>query len=296
MYFTRDRVGAFVGEVAPATPLDTLERMSKTVVLTGSTGAIGAAIAVGLAKSGQVGTLVLIVRDAARGEAIAQKVRSPNLRVEIALADLARPTSVAKCAAELCATLGTIDVVINNAAIVPPSKREEVGGLEVQFAVNVLGYFVLMRGLLPSMRGGGRVVCVASNLAGGLDLSDLQSAKGRYDAKAVYAKTKQANRMIAAEAASSGRGFAEAGVSVVSCHPGVVTSPLLKNLGFGSGFDTAEKGAALPLHLAIGMGDTPAPGTFWPNASGGKICSFGQDVKGRTALWQACEELAATSR
>ena len=78
----------------------------------------------------------------------------------------------------------------------------------------MLSYLVLMKGLLPSMGKGGRVVCVASQvtadlprsppfplrsrvvcvasqLAGGLDLSDLQSARRRYNAKDVYSTTKQ---------------------------------------------------------------------------------------------------------
>jgi len=263
----------------------------KTVVLTGATGAIGGAIAAGLARSKQVGTIALVVRDEQRGEAIASKLRSSTVKVDVALADLARPASVASCAASLCAKYGKIDVLINNAAVVPEA-RAEVDGLETQFAVNVLAYHVLARGLLPSMPQGGRVVCVASQLAGGLDLNDLQSAKKRYDARAQYSTTKQANRMMATEAAAKGRGFTEAGVIVTSCHPGVVTSPLLKNLGFGSGFNSAEQGAALPLQLALDP-KAPKSGTFWAGPTHGKICQFGGDMKGRTALWQACEELAA---
>lgn len=264
----------------------------KTVVLTGSTGAIGGAVAAGLASSKQVSTLALVVRDAAKGERIAAPLRSSSLKVDVVVADLARPASVAECAAHLRDTYGTIHALINNAAIVPPT-REEVDGLECQFAVNVVAYLVLMRGLLPAMPKGGRVVCVASDFAGGLDLGDLQTSKKPYDVRAVYRTTKQANRMIAAEAAAEGRGFSESGVSVVSCHPGVVTSSLLRNLGFGSGFDTAESGAALPLQLAIGPHEPPT-GTYWgAGASAGCLCSFGKDVNGRVALWRACEEMAA---
>ena len=44
---------------------------------------------------------------------------------------------------------------------------------------------------------------VASTLASGLDVRDLQSANSSYSAQGVYAKTKQANRMLCAEAAAS---------------------------------------------------------------------------------------------
>ena len=78
---------------------------------------------------------------------------------------------------------------------------------------------------------------------------------------------------------------------VTSCHPGVVTSSVLRNLGFGSGWNSAEQGAALPLQLAVGPKE-PASGTFWSGPSSGSICSFGQRAAERSALWQACEAMA----
>ena len=56
---------------------------------------------------------------------------------------------------------------------------------------SVLGCFVLMRELLPAMPRGGRVVCVASELAHGLNLDDLQSRKLEpYHPISVYAASK----------------------------------------------------------------------------------------------------------
>ena len=102
--------------------------------------------------------------------------------------------------------------------------------------------------------------------------------------------------MLAAEAARPGRGFSEAGVSVASCHPGVVTSPLLKNLGMTRGYDTAEAGAALPLQLAIGPpppASTPNGAYFADKKSPAKLCKFGSDAQACKALWAACEGLIA---
>ena len=104
-------------------------------------------------------------------------------------------------------------------SLAQPPRREEVEGLELQFATNVLAYFVLMRSLLPAMTRGGRVVLVASQLTNELDLGDLQSRRGAAAESHVvrYAKTKTAVRMLAAEAAAPGRAFAEQGVAVVAC-------------------------------------------------------------------------------
>ena len=76
------------------------------------------------------------------------------------------------------------------------------GGLEAQFATNVLASHVLMQGLIPNMPKGGRVVLVASRRAGGLDVDDLQGTKQAYSAPGFHAATKQAARMQAAEAAT----------------------------------------------------------------------------------------------
>ena len=118
-----------------------------------------------------------------------------------------------------------------------------------------------MRELLPAMPRGGRVVLVASELADGLDMSDLQSVRDeQYHAPTVYVRTKQALRMIAVEAAEEGRGFAERGVVVAACHPGVVTSELLSNLGYSYGLHAPVTAAQTPLHLALGP--EPTSGTF----------------------------------
>ncbi|KAJ1478022.1 hypothetical protein T484DRAFT_1818945 [Baffinella frigidus] len=53
--------------------------------------------------------------------------------------------------------------------------------------------------------------------------------KREYDATTAYKQSKQANRMITKSAAAEL--FAGGGVTVMACHPGVVTSPLLQNLG-----------------------------------------------------------------
>ena len=97
---------------------------------------------------------------------------------------------------------------------------------------------------------------VGSQLAHSLDLCDLQSTRVPYDAITTYAKNKQAVRMLAAEAAAAGRGFAEKGVVVAACHPGIVTSTLLSNLGFAHGVHAPAVAAQTPLQLALG---TKAP-------------------------------------
>ncbi len=189
-----------------------------TVVLSGATGQIGGAIAAFLANDRRVSRLVVLARDVQRAErALAQA--GPNLSFEAV--DLSIPDDVTACAERLASRLGVVDVLVNNAAIVPTAHTFAPGGIELQFAVNVLAYFGLAKGLLPAMRRGSKVICVASDYAGGLNMTDLHFANRRYDATAAYKQSKQANRMFVAEAAAPGRGFSESGVAVAALHPGV---------------------------------------------------------------------------
>eukprot|EP00747_Dinoflagellata_sp_TGD_P058492 gnl/TRDRNA2_/TRDRNA2_151142_c0_seq2.p1 gnl/TRDRNA2_/TRDRNA2_151142_c0~~gnl/TRDRNA2_/TRDRNA2_151142_c0_seq2.p1 ORF type:complete len:161 (+),score=20.81 gnl/TRDRNA2_/TRDRNA2_151142_c0_seq2:456-938(+) len=151
-----------------------------------------------------------------------------------------------------------------------------------------------MVGLLPKLRGsGGRVINVASDLAGGLDLDDLQCKRCRYDSQTVYKMTKQANRMQSWEAAR--RGFAEARVAVVALMPGVVTSNLLRNLGFGRGFDSAASAAAGPVWLATEAALNPTRPLYYHGRQGTE-CQWSSRGHAAAAarLWDECERLTAT--
>ena len=100
----------------------------------------------------------------------------------------------------------------------------------------------------------------------------------------------EASASLGYDGDAAGRAFAEQGVAVVACHPGIVTSTLLRNLGFERGFDTAAVAAQTPLRLALGP--EVASGTFHANKKAVK-CKFADEHGARAALWEACEALAA---
>ena len=70
-------------------------------------------------------------------------------------------------------------------------------GIELTFATNVLGYFLLTNELLPVLRASApaRIVNVASAFASNLDLDDLQFERRPFDGMKVYAQTKACNRL-----------------------------------------------------------------------------------------------------
>ena len=95
---------------------------------------------------------------------------------------------------------GGLDILVNNAATAPRPRITTPDGVEMQFAVNVLGYYRMITHFAPKMAGSSdpRIVNVASYWAGGLDLSDLEFKRRRYDNDSAYRQSKQADRMLTA--------------------------------------------------------------------------------------------------
>src|SRR3546814_19571959 len=91
--------------------------------------------------------------------------------------DLADLGSVAAFARQLSQQQDSLDLLINNAAVMrPPERRETRDGFELQFGTNYLGHFALTAHLLPLPRKGHdpRVVTLSSVAArqGALDFDE----------------------------------------------------------------------------------------------------------------------------
>jgi len=138
------------------------------IVVTGGCGAIGGAVCGELAKRPRT-TVVLTARELTRAQRAAKQISELTGGKVVGMElDVCSQPSVRRFAAAYAERFKRgLDVLINNAAVVPAERRETTGGVELTFATNVLGYFLVMRALLPSLRtaaerrGGARVVNVA---------------------------------------------------------------------------------------------------------------------------------------
>jgi retinol dehydrogenase 14 len=202
-----------------------------TVLITGATNGIGRAAALALAVDGA--HLWIHGRSRWRTARVVRAIRREAGHPEIhgVVADLADRTAIDRAAERILARAPRLDVLIHNAAVVPLRRELTSDGIERQFAVNHLAPMLLTWRLLPLLRRSApaRVVVVASQLErnGRLDFDDLQSARA-YDANSVYATTKLANVLFAAEL---GRQLAGTGISANSLHPGIAGTGVLNALG-----------------------------------------------------------------
>src|SRR6059058_1353201 len=200
----------------------TLTMAGKVVLITGGTGGIGKATAIGLATLGaRVG---ITGRDLARAEEAAADIRatSGNTAVDAFAADLTSQAEVRRLATAVLAAYPRLDVLVNNVGGFWAHRHLTADGLERTFALNHLAPFLLTNLLLDRLTASApaRVVTVSSGAhAGGrIDFDDLQGERN-YSGQRAYNQSKLANVMFSNELA---RRLDGTGVTATVCHPGVV--------------------------------------------------------------------------
>jgi NAD(P)-dependent dehydrogenase (short-subunit alcohol dehydrogenase family) len=202
----------------------------KLAVVTGSNSGLGFGLARRLSAAGA--DVVMAIRNRTKGEAAIDEIRAtvPNAKLTIKPLDLASLAGVAALGEQLNAEGRPIDILINNAGVMTPPKRDTTtDGFELQFGSNHLGHFALTAHLLPLLRAvdGARVVSLSSLAArqsGRIHFDDLQFEKS-YAPMQAYGHSKLAVLMFAREL---DRRSKEAGWGILStaAHPGLTKTNL----------------------------------------------------------------------
>jgi NAD(P)-dependent dehydrogenase (short-subunit alcohol dehydrogenase family) len=198
----------------------------KVVLVTGANSGLGFEAAKALAALGA--TVVLACRDAGRGAEALERIRAelPAASLKLAVLDV---SSLAAVRAFAHGWEGRLDVLVNNAGVLPPALQLTAEGHELTFATNVLGPMLLTLELLPALRAtAGRVVTVSS---GGMYTVRLSRKllRGEVDATAfdgvvAYAQTKRAEVILSELFAAR-----EPTVTFSCMHPGWADTPSVKS-------------------------------------------------------------------
>jgi NAD(P)-dependent dehydrogenase (short-subunit alcohol dehydrogenase family) len=274
----------------------------KRVIITGATSGIGMEIAAQLAALGA--GLVLACRDLERGERTSDQIaRCTGTKSCVVMCiDTSSQQSIHEFAQQYCERYSRLDVLINNAGINQPQRQTSVDSVELTFATNVLGYYVLTRELLDLLRASApaRIVNVASTYASNLDLADLQFERRVYEGRKAYAQSKACDRMLTWAIA---RRLEGSGVTANAMAPGLVqtglyrdTSPslrlLLRLIGFFYGRSVAQ-GADTAVWLASSSEVQGVNGRFFEQRQE-VPCEF-RNVEAEEKLWSICEGLTGST-
>ncbi|VAI00554.1 unnamed protein product [Triticum turgidum subsp. durum] len=210
-----------------------------TAIVTGASSGIGAETARVLAARGA--HVVMAVRNLAAADAVRQAVlaESPAASLELMELDLSSLASVRKFADDFAATGLPLNILVNNAGVMATPFTLSKDGIEMQFATNHVGHFLLTNLLLETMKKTsresnveGRIVNVSSEghrfaYKEGIRFAKLNDEE-EYSTIAAYGQSKLANILHANELA---RRFKEEGVNITanSLHPGAIITNLLRH-------------------------------------------------------------------
>jgi dehydrogenase/reductase SDR family member 12 len=280
---------------------DPLPRMDGQVVLvTGAGSGIGLAAAAGFARLGA--SVRLLVRDAAKGERARVRVGGD---AAVVLCDLSRLDDVRRFAAGFEAAEPRLDVLVNNAGMLPPARRLTADGIELGFATNVVGPFLLTSLLVPLLERSApaRIVNVSSGgmYAQRLDLANLQAEHGDFSGTTVYARNKRAQVVLTGEWA---RRLAGTGVVAHAMHPGWADTPGLESsLPSFRRFArrllrTPAEGADTIVWLGAAAEPARSSGGFWHDRRERPehlVPWTRESVDDRSQLWAEVERLSRSS-
>ncbi|MDQ0755681.1 SDR family NAD(P)-dependent oxidoreductase [Arthrobacter sp. B3I4] len=228
----RQRIGSCFGprstaaEVVAGVDLD-----GKTAVVTGGYSGLGLETVRALVSAGA--RVMVPARRPGHAREVLDEAGLNGVQVaELDLADLqsVRDFTQGFLASDYLGDARSLDILINNAAIMATPERRVGPGWEAQFATNHLGHFALANLLWPALAAGSgaRVVALSST---GHKLSPIRFADINFDAGydkwKAYGQAKAANALFAVQLDALGK---SAGVRAFAVHPGGIMTELQRHL------------------------------------------------------------------
>jgi NAD(P)-dependent dehydrogenase (short-subunit alcohol dehydrogenase family) len=204
------------------------DQSGRTAIVTGANSGLGLVTASELARHGA--GVVLACRNVEKGEAALAEIAAsaPGAQLELAELDLGSLASVQSFAERFAASHDGLDLLINNAGVMAPPRRQTDDGFELQLGTNLLGHFALTGRLIGAMEGRleARVVTLSSNAhkMGRINFDDLQSER-HYRRWNAYGQSKLADLMFSLELDRRLRAASSA-VTSVAAHPGYAATNL----------------------------------------------------------------------
>lgn len=275
----------------------------KTAVVTGANTGIGKEVARDLARLNA--RVLLVCRNEERGQAALDEIVADtgNHKTELRIVDVSSRAAVRVFGAELRKSEPELHILVNNAGVWLEERRESVDGIELTWATNVLGMHQMTRELLPLLEAGGRpgaearIVNVASDVAGGLDLRDVELRHRGFDGLLAYKQSKAADRILTWALA---RRLVGKLVTANAMHPGrVVTEIACREKGIKHftanavrklfGRPPAE-GADTVTWLAASPQVEGASGRYCTDREV-RECRF-RDRETEDALWSLCDAMS----
>ncbi|KAH7690762.1 Short-chain dehydrogenase/reductase SDR protein [Dioscorea alata] len=276
-----------------------------TAIVTGASSGIGVETSRVLALRGV--HVIMGVRNVSAGNAVKEAISNkiPTAKVDVMEVDLSSKASVRKFASDFNSAGLPLNILINNAGIgfVPFELSQD--GIELIFATNHIGPFLLTELLLDKMKATahksnieGRIINVASDsykytYRGGIRFDKINDKSG-YNSFFSYGQSKLAN-ILHANQLSSILKEQGANVTVNSLHPGpIVTnihrhSPILNGIVTTLGkyvLKNVQQGAATTCYAALNPQVQGVTGKYFVDSNVVELKSHAADPEMGKKLWE----------
>jgi NAD(P)-dependent dehydrogenase (short-subunit alcohol dehydrogenase family) len=264
------------------------------IMVTGATDGIGKITASRLAHMGA--TILLHGRNEEKCRAVSEKIRqdSDNPKVECFVTDFSSLADVRQMGLTVREKYNHLDVLINNAGVLPVESQGterplSAQGYDLCLAVNYLAPFLLTHLLLPALRTSraARIVNVASTAQEAIDFDDLMLTKN-YGPMRAYSCSKLALVMFTFELDERLRGE---NITVNCMHPGSLLDTKMVRRAFSQPRGSAESGAEVEVYLATDPGLDGVSGVYFNQKNRSQAHPQAYDHALREKLWQLSLEL-----
>ena len=273
----------------------------KTCLVTGASDGLGYVAALELARMGA--RIIAVGRNGPKTHAAAIRIidETRNEDISYIVADLSSWIEVRRVAKQVKEQTARLDVLLNNAGAIFLSSRSSVDGLEMTFALNHMGYFILTTQLLDLLRESApaRIVNVSSSshgTPGRFNLEDLPKPRSNRGYRA-YGRSKLCNVLFTYELSKRLEGT---GVTANALHPGLVRTNIARNNGLlgrvvnffiGARGINPEQGADTLIYLASSPNVEGVTGQYFINRRAVPSSALSYDPDLAAGLWDLSERL-----
>lgn len=282
-----------------------------TAIVTGGTSGIGTETVRVLALRGA--RVIMSARNMESGHRVKEVILkdNPNAKVDVMELDVSSLNSVRRFAASFKSLDQPLNILINNAGIMGCPFQLSEDGIELHFATNHLGHFLLTNLLLDKLKATaketgieGRIINVASEAhrrtyQEGIRLDKINDQLG-FKPFTAYGQSKLANILHASELA---RRLKEEGANVTanSLHPGVISTNIIRYMKVlalplalvNFMLKSIPQGAATTCYLAVHPDVKGTCGKYFADCKEAESTSYAKDSDLAKGLWDLSESLVS---
>lgn len=269
------------------------EAAGRTILITGATDGLGLALARQLDEEGA--TVLVHGRSPSKLERVLGVLSGPGQGPHGYLADLSSLDEVRRFARDVGSEHERVDVLVNNAGVIPRRREVSRDGHELGFAVNHLAHFLLTLELLPALGAGEdpRVVNVSSLAQVPIDFDDPMLERD-WSAGRSYAQSKLAQMLFTVELTErleAAGGGGPAAPTVNALHPSTyMDTKMVRGMGTKP-TSSVRDGMRATRRLAVDAELGGVSGRFYDVLDEAAANPQAYDAEARRRLWDLSAEL-----